>query len=211
MSSEINRVMIFSGFENQALRTIDSQCKTPIRDLSTRLLIQNKWARSNNPAERFAIRTIKELGYNDIFETTLCQRLNHSGYFNLIRGENKPLNNVDRDKVILLIKQIRAGITSRKPTKDKALDLLIPIGKAFFSLKSSFIVAIGLFVRLLITYISSKRIPQLKPLLHRSERELTKDLKAVLDKGSYRKSKSGANAGALVNQFLESKLLCTLP
>ncbi|WP_243975252.1 hypothetical protein [Vibrio natriegens] len=211
MSSEISRVMIFSGFENQALRLIDSQCRTLIRDLSTRLLIQNKWARSNNSVERFAIKTIEELGYNDMFETMICQRLNHSDYFNLIREENKPLSDVDRNKVILLIKQIRAGITSRKPTKDKALELLIPIGKAFFSLKSSIIVAIGLFVKLLITYISSKNMPQFKPLLHRSDRELTKDLRAVLVQDSYSEYKSRPGAEALVNQFLESKLLSFLP
>ena len=209
MSSEISRVMIFSGFGNQTLRMIDSPSKTPIRDIGKRIILSYAWKRSSNPVERFAIESIEELGFNDMFQTKLCQHLNRSVPFNLLREQNRPLSEQEAKKMMQLIKQTRAGITSRRKHTSRALDVIIPIAKAFFSHKSSVIVAIGLFVKRLVEHVDKMRPhpPALKPLLQRSERKLAEDLRKVLDKGSYCASKSKKGAEILVDQFIASKLI----
>lgn len=217
-SYSCKEIKIISGLDSKEsitdfviTRAVESEVRTPVRDLADRLLIQNKWASSTNPGERFAIQSIETLGYDDQFETMLCKHLDRSEHFNKIRQKNRPLSTPEKESLVLLIKQTRAGITSRMPIKNKALDLLIPIGKAFFSLKSSCIVAVSFFVSLLLEFIGHNNIQQLRPLLYRGERKLTQDLKAVLEEGSYRKSKSGKDARDRINQFLNHNLEEHLP
>ncbi|HAT8515502.1 TPA: hypothetical protein I7181_17565 [Vibrio vulnificus] len=126
-----------------------------------------------------------------------------------MRMANQSLDEASTKELTILIKQTWAGITSNKPHTDRVLEVIIPIAKAFFSHQSSVIVAIGLFVKRLVEHVDKMRPhpPALKPLLQRSERKLAEDLRKVLDKGSYCKSKSGQGAEILVDQFIASKLI----
>ncbi|EGQ9832927.1 hypothetical protein QFY12_003298 [Vibrio vulnificus] len=126
-----------------------------------------------------------------------------------MRMANQSLDEASTKELTILIKQTWAGITSNKPHTDRVLEVIIPIAKAFFSHKSSVIVAIGLFVERLVEHVSKMRPrhPALKPLLQRSERKLAEGLRTVLDKGSYCASKSGKDAEILVDQFIASKLI----
>ncbi|ENM5779658.1 hypothetical protein NTH33_002964 [Vibrio mimicus] len=126
-----------------------------------------------------------------------------------MRMANQSLDEATKKELTILIKQKWAGITSNKPHTDRALEVIIPIAKAFFSQQSSVIVAIGLFVKRLVEHVDEMqpRHPALKPLLQRSERKLAEGLRAVLDKGSYCESKSGQGAEILIDQFIASKLI----
>ncbi|EPS3401447.1 hypothetical protein ACVD4U_003468 [Vibrio vulnificus] len=202
MSSKIEREMvIISGLGS----------REPIRLVADRVLRPNKWKRSCNPVERFAIETAYALGYSDDAGSTnkLCIFLDRADRFRQLRIANQSLDDATKKELTILIKQTWAGITSKKPHTNRALDVIIPIAKAFFSHQSSVIVAIGLFVERLVGHVSKMRPrhPALKPLLQRSERKLAEGLRTVLDKGSYCSSKSGKGAEILVDQFIASKLI----
>lgn len=202
MSSEIERAMvIISGLGS----------REPIRLVADLVLRPNKWKRSCNPLERFVIETAETLGYSHDASSTnkLCISLDRSDRFYQMRMANQSLDEATKKELTILIKQTWAGITSNKPHTDRVLEVIIPIAKAFFSHKSSVIVAIGLFVKRLVEHVDKMRPhpPALKPLLQRSERKLAEDLRKVLDKGSYCKSKSRQGAEILVDQFIASKLI----
>lgn len=206
MSSEIERAMvIISGLGS----------REPIRLVADLVLRPNKWKRSCNPVERFVIETAETLGYSHDASSTnkLCISLDRSDRFHQMRMANQSLDEATKKELTILIKQTWAGITSKKPNTNRALEVIIPIAKAFFSHKSSVIVAIGLFVKRLVEHVSQIRIPHpaLKPLLQLSERDLAKGLRKVLDKGSYCENKSGKGAQALVDQFIASKLIDFCP
>ncbi|WP_241754134.1 hypothetical protein [Vibrio vulnificus] len=202
MSSKIDREMvILSGLGS----------REPIRKVADLVLRPNKWKRSCNPVERFVIETADALGYSHDAGSTnkLCISLDRSDRFRQMRMANQSLDEASTKELTILIKQTWAGITSKKPHTNRALDVIIPIAKAFFSHQSSAIVAIGLFVECLIEYVSQMRPlhPALKPLLQRSERKLAEGLRTELDKGSYCESKSGKGAEILVDQFITSRLI----
>ncbi len=202
MSSKIeSEMVIISGLEK----------REPIRKVADLVLRANKWKRSCNPVERFVIETADALGYSHDASSTnkLCISLDRSDRFRQMRMANQSLDEASTKELTILIKQTWAGITSNKPHTDRVLEVIIPIAKAFFSHQSSVIVAIGLFVKRLVEHVDKMRPhpPALKPLLQRSERKLAEDLRKVLDKGSYCKSKSGQGAEILVDQFIASKLI----
>lgn len=202
MSSKIEREMvIISGLGS----------REPIRLIADRVLRPNQWKRSSNPVKRFVIETADALGYSHDASSTnkLCISLDRSDRFHQMCMFNQSLDKATKKELTILIKQTWAGITSKKPHTNRVLDVIIPIAKAFFSQKSSVIVAIGLFVKRLVEHVSQMRLthPALKPLLQRSERDLAKDLRKVLDKGSYCDNKSRKGAQALVDQFIASKLI----
>ncbi|MGL0934478.1 hypothetical protein ABMX80_17170 [Vibrio vulnificus] len=202
MSSKIEREMvIISGLGS----------REPIRLVADRVLKPNKWKRSCNPVERLVIETADALGYSHDASSInkLCISLDRSDRFRQMRMANQSLDEASTKELTILIKQTWAGITSNKPHTDRVLEVIIPIAKAFFSHQSSVIVAIGLFVKRLVDHVDKMRPhpPALKPLLQRSERKLAEDLRKVLDKGSYCKSKSGQGAEILVDQFIASKLI----
>lgn len=206
MSSEIERAMvIISGLGS----------REPIRLVADLVLRPNKWKRSCNPLERFVIETAETLGYSHDASSTnkLFISLDMSDRFYQMRMANQSLDEATKKELTILIKQTWAGITSNKPHTDRVLEVIIPIAKAFFSHKSSVIVAIGLFVKRLVEHVDKMRPhpPALKPLLQRSERKLAEDLRKVLDKGSYCENKSGKGAQALVDQFIASKLIDFCP
>ncbi|EPF5080479.1 hypothetical protein ACSSTY_000958 [Vibrio cholerae] len=206
MSSKIDREMvIISGLGK----------REPIRKVVDLVLRPNKWKRSCNPVERFVIETAEELGYSHDASSTnkLCIFLDRSDRFHQMRMTNQSLDETTTKELTILIKQTWAGITSKKPDTNRALEVIIPIAKAFFSHQSSVIVAIGLFVECLIEYVYQMRPTHsaLKPLLHLSPRKLAEGLRTVLDKGSYCESKSGQGAQALVDQFIASKLIDLFP
>ncbi|EOJ2791477.1 hypothetical protein [Vibrio cholerae] len=206
MSSKIEREMvIISGLGS----------REPIRLIADRVLRPNQWKRSCNPVKRFVIETADALGYSHDTSSTnkLCIALDRSDRFRQMCMANQSLDKATKKELTILIKQTWAGITSKKPHKNRVLDVIIPIAKAFFSQKSSVIVAIGLFVKRLVEHVSQMRLthPALKPLLQRSERDLAKDLRKVLDKGSYCENKSRKGAQALVDQFITSKLIDFCP
>lgn len=185
--------------------------KTSLRDLNDNVLFRNKWARSINPAERFVANEIESLGYDDLLQTKICNHLILNNNFREIRKKCKQLSDSEINKIILLIKQTASGLQSKLKIKNRVCELLLPIGKAFFSLKSSHIVPISLFVQLLVDYVTLNKIPEFQPLRHRSEAQLSKYLKPTLNKGSYRTSKSGKGAHSLVNDFLKAEFLHFLP
>ncbi len=202
MSSKIeSEMVIISGLEK----------REPIRKVADLVLRANKWKRSCNPVERFVIETADALGYSHDASSTnkLCISLDRSDRFRQMRMANQSLDEASTKELTILIKQTWAGITSNKPHTDRVLEVIIPIAKAFFSHQRSVIVAIGLFVKRLVEHVDKMRPhpPALKPLLQRSERKLAEDLRKVLDKGSYCKSKSGQGAEILVDQFIASKLI----
>ena len=202
MSSEIERAMvIISGLGS----------REPIRLVADLVLRPNKWKRSCNPLKRFVIETAETLGYSHDASSTnkLFISLDMSDRFYQMRMANQSLDEATKKELTILIKQTWAGITSKKPNTNRALEVIIPIAKAFFSHKSSVIVAIGLFVKRLVEHVDKMRPhpPALKPLLQRSERKLAEDLRKVLDKGSYCASKSKKGAKKLVDQFIASKLI----
>lgn len=202
MSSEIDRAMVI---------VFKPEEQKPIRKVADIVLRPNKWKRSCNPVERFAIETADALGYSHDASSTnkLCIFLDRADRFRQMRMANQSLDEATKKELTILIKQTWAGITSNKPHTDRVLEVIIPIAKAFFSHKSSVIVAIGLFVKRLVEHVDKMRPhpPALKPLLQRSERKLAEDLRKVLDKGSYCKSKSRQGAEILVDQFIASKLI----
>ncbi|WP_233422223.1 hypothetical protein [Vibrio metoecus] len=206
MSSKIEREMvIISGLGS----------REPIRLIADRVLRPNQWKRSCNPVKRFVIETADALGYSHDASSTnkLCIFLDRSDRFHQMCMFNQSLDEATKKELTILIKQKWAGITSKKPHTNRVLDVIIPIAKAFFSQKSSVIVAIGLFVKRLVEHVSQMRLthPALKPLLQRSERDLAKDLRKVLDKGSYCENKSRKGAQALVDRFITSKLIDFCP
>lgn len=206
MSSEIERAMvIISGLGS----------REPIRLVADLVLRPNKWKRSCNPLKRFVIETAETLGYSHDASSTnkLFISLDMSDRFYQMRMANQSLDEATKKELTILIKQTWAGITSNKPHTDRVLEVIIPIAKAFFSHKSSVIVAIGLFVKRLVEHVDKMRPhpPALKPLLQRSERKLAEDLRKVLDKGSYCASKSKKGAKKLVDQFIASKLIDFCP
>lgn len=202
MSSEIDSAMVI---------VFKPEEQKPIRKVADLVLRPNKWKRSCNPVERFVIETAETLGYSHDASSTnkLCISLDRSDRFHQMRMANQSLDEATNKELTILIKQTWAGITSNKPHTDRVLEVIIPIAKAFFSHKSSVIVAIGLFVKRLVEHVDKMRPhpPALKPLLQRSERKLAEDLRKVLDKGSYCKSKSRQGAEILVDQFIASKLI----
>ncbi|WP_233423173.1 hypothetical protein [Vibrio metoecus] len=206
MSSEIDRTMVI---------VFEPEERKPIRSVVDNVLRPNKWKRSCNPVKRFVIETADALGYSHDTSSTnkLCISLDRSDRFHQICMFNQSLDEATKKELTILIKQKWAGITSKKPHTNRALDVIIPIAKAFFSHQSSVIVAIGLFVERLVEHVSKMRPtpPALKPLLQRSERKLAEGLRAVLDGGSYCESKSGKGAEILVDQFITSKLIDFCP
>ncbi|BCK14977.1 hypothetical protein ACPF37_002876 [Vibrio cholerae] len=206
MSSEIDRAMVI---------VFEPEERKPIRKVVDRVLRPNKWKRSCHPVERFVIETADALGYSHDASSTnkLCIFLDRADRFRQLRMANQSLDEATKKELTILIKQKWAGITSKKPHTNRALDVIIPIAKAFFSHQSSVIVAIGLFVERLVEHVSKMRPtpPALKPLLQRSERKLAEGLRTVLDKGSYCESKSGKGAEILVDQFIASKLIDFCP
>ncbi|HFG1547331.1 TPA: hypothetical protein ACNUQ9_002421 [Vibrio cholerae] len=202
MSSLIERAMvIISGLGS----------REPLRLVEDLFLRPNTWKRSCNPVERFVIETADALGYSHDASSTnkLCISLDGSDRFHQMCMFNQSLDEATKKELTILIKQKWAGITSKKPHTNRALDVIIPIAKAFFSHQSSVIVAIGLFVERLVEHVSKMHPtpPALKPLLQRSERKLAEGLRAVLEGGSYCESKSGKGAEILVDQFIASKLI----
>jgi|GEM_PF-3724915 len=207
MSSEIDRAMVI---------VFEPEERKPIRKVVDRVLRPNKWKRSCNPVKRFVIETADALGYSHDTSSTnkLCISLdNRSDRFHQLRMTNQSLDEAAKKELTILIKQTWAGITSKKPHTNRALDVIIPIAKAFFSHPSSAIVSIGLFVEHLVEHVSKMRPTPLalKPLLQRSERKLAEGLRTVLDEGSYCESKSGKGAEILVDQFIASKLIDFCP
>lgn len=206
MSSEIDRAMVI---------VFEPEERKPIRKVVDRVLRPNKWKRSCHPVERFVIETADALGYSHDASSTnkLCIFLDMGERFRQLRMTNQSLDEAAKKELTILIKQTWAGITSKKPHTNRALDVIIPIAKAFFSHPSSAIVSIGLFVERLVEHVSKMRPtpPALKPLLQRSERKLAEGLRTVLDEGSYCESKSGKCAEILVDQFIASKLIDFCP
>lgn len=176
--------------------------KKSVRSVAEQVLPQNKWKRSLNPAEKYAIQAVLDLGFNDKHETKLLESLNRHSDFNFLRQQNKPLSGIEKKSIVNIIGVIRGGLVVKEPETDAIKSLLLPIGQQFFQKSNHQNVAVSLFVTRLQEHIERYEIKNLEPVANRSTRNLTNILKSALREGSYRNSRSCKDAEELIKHFL---------
>lgn len=214
MFCELNKVITVEGLSERSWNNtlpVISTCAPKhsplantkfLRSIAEQVLPQNKWKRSLNPAEKYAIQAVIDLGFNDKHETKLLESLNRNPDFKLLRQQNRPLSNLEEKCIVSMIAVIRGGIVVKEPETEAIKSLLLPIGQQFFQKSNHQNVAVNLFVTRLQEHIERYEIKNLEQLAKRSSRNLTDILKSALREGSYRNSRSCKDAEELIKRFL---------